>query len=124
MLRLLYMSTAAFLGVAAGLSLVGQTNFGLIFFAFYVFFFALLICCFELGLQAGAKYIASNFGFMFTLVGRWVFMLFVGFMSFSFGSIGIAAMSWLYFVGLIHAAILIKYPQYGRYVRDKMFYAK
>ena len=50
-LRLLYVTTSVFLGVAAGLSLVNQTNLGIIFFAFYVLFFSLLICCFETGLS-------------------------------------------------------------------------
>lgn len=50
-LRILYMSTAVFLGLGAGLSLQNQKNLGVIFFAFYVLFFSLLICCFEVALN-------------------------------------------------------------------------
>lgn len=50
-LRVLYSTAAIFLGVAGGLSLVNQTNLGIIFFAFYVLFFAMLLCCFEIQLQ-------------------------------------------------------------------------
>ena len=50
-LRALYVTAAAFLGVAAGLSLVGQKDLGLIFFAFYVLFFSLLLCLFQVGIS-------------------------------------------------------------------------
>ena len=49
-LRILYCTAAIFLGVTAGLSLTNQKNLGLIFFAFYVLFFSLLLCCFEVAL--------------------------------------------------------------------------
>lgn len=39
------------MAAAAGLSLVAQTNIGSAFFAIYVLFFCLLICCFEVGLN-------------------------------------------------------------------------
>lgn len=39
------------MATAAGLSLVAQTNIGSAFFAIYVLFFCLLICCFEVGLN-------------------------------------------------------------------------
>lgn len=50
-LRFGYMCAAIFMGVAAGLSLVGQTNVGQAFFALYILSFCLLICCFEVNLS-------------------------------------------------------------------------
>jgi hypothetical protein len=50
-LRLLYMVASAVMGTAAGLSLVLQTNISAAFFAIYVLFFCLLMCCFEVGLS-------------------------------------------------------------------------
>lgn len=50
-LRLLYMIASAVMGTAAGLSLVMQTNISAAFFAIYVLFFCLLMCCFEIGLS-------------------------------------------------------------------------
>lgn len=50
-LRLLYMIASAVMGTAAGLSLVLQTNISAAFFAIYVLFFCLLMCCFEVGLS-------------------------------------------------------------------------
>jgi hypothetical protein len=60
-LRVLYMTTAIFLGVAAGLSLVGQTDLGLIFFALYVLFFSFLICCFEVGLTVSLHLVITAY---------------------------------------------------------------
>ena len=50
-LRILYMSAAVIMAAAAGLSLVAQTNISAAFFAIYVLFFCLLMCCFEVGLN-------------------------------------------------------------------------
>jgi hypothetical protein len=121
-LRLCYMSAAIFMGVAAGLSLQSQKNLGLIFFALYVLFFCAMICCFEFNLQMVASAIAVNFGFMYTLSGRMVFLLFVGFMSFSLGTLGIVAMCCLYAVGLFHGYLMYKFPRFEEYLRKKHYY--
>lgn len=69
-----------------------------------------------------SRFIATNFGFMYTLTGRVIFLLFVGFMSFSLSIFGIAAMAFMYLVGLIHAAVMCRFPQYSEYVRQKDFF--
>jgi hypothetical protein len=121
-LRLCYMSAAIFMGVAAGLSLQSQKNLGLIFFALYVLFFSAVICCFEFNLQMIASGIAVNFGFLYTLTGRMIFLLFVGFMSFSLGTLGIIAMCCLYAVGLFHGYLMYKFPRFEEYLRKKHYY--
>ena len=127
-LRVLYIIAAILLGVAAALSFVGQKDVGLYFFAIYVFFFAILICCYELGFSFTARFIAVNFGFLYSLTGRMIFLLFVGFMSFALGQStppndwGYAAMGVLYLVGLVHVYFLCKFPEYEAYVRRKHFY--
>jgi hypothetical protein len=50
-LRLGYIGAAIFLAAASALSLQNQKDVGLAFFAFYVFFFSALICCFEVALN-------------------------------------------------------------------------
>jgi hypothetical protein len=57
-LRVLYMGAAIIMGAAAGLSLVNQSDIGAAFFAIYVLFFCLLMCCFEVGLNV--RNICSN----------------------------------------------------------------
>ena len=69
-----------------------------------------------------ASAIAVNFGFMYTLTGRIVFLLFVGFMSFSLGTLGIVAMAALYAVGIFHAYLMYKFPRFEEYLRKKHYY--
>jgi hypothetical protein len=56
-LRCAYMSCAILLATVAALSLQNQKDVGLAFFAFYVFFFAIMICCFEVGLIVSFQYL-------------------------------------------------------------------
>ncbi len=118
----MYGVAAILLGAASALSLIKQTDVGLVFFAIYVFFFALLICCFELGLSFSARFIAVNFGFLYSISGRIIFLLFVGFMSYNFAIFGQIAMGVLYFVGLCHILIMCKFPEFEAYIRRKHFY--
>jgi predicted lipid-binding transport protein (Tim44 family) len=60
---------------------------------------------------------------MYTLTGRLIFLLFVGFMSFSLSTFGIAAMVLLYIVGLFHAMLMCKFPKFSEYVRQQDFYS-
>lgn len=121
-LRLSYMAASSFMAIAAGLSLQSQKNLGLIFFALYVLFFSTMIWCFEFNLQMVASAIAVNFGFMYSLTGRWLFLLFVGFMSFSLSTLGIVAMCFLYAVGLFHGYLMYRFPRFEEYLRKKHYY--
>ena len=46
--------------------------------AMYLVVFSCLLCCFETHLKAVSKFIALNFGFMYSAKARCIFMLFVG----------------------------------------------
>ena len=50
-LRVAYMIAAILMATAAVLSLNGQDDIGLAFFAIYVLFFSFIICCFEFALD-------------------------------------------------------------------------
>ena len=50
-LRVLYCGAAIFLAAVAALGLSGQSDLGIVFMCCYVFFFATLICCFEVALS-------------------------------------------------------------------------
>jgi hypothetical protein len=82
------------------------------------------MCCFEVGLNMFSTVLAVNFGFLYTLSGRLIFLLFVGFMSFSLSTFGIAAMAYLYLVGAVHIGIMVYFPKYSEYVRQKDYYGK
>ena len=66
--------------------------------------------------------IAVNFGFLYTLTGRMIFLLFVGIMSYSLSIFGKAAMAILFLVGLFHAVLMCVFPKFSEYVRQKDFY--
>ena len=68
--------------------------------------------------------LAINFCFLYTLSGRMFFVLFLGFMSFSLSNYGIAAMVFLILVGLIHAGIMLYYPKFSQYTRQKDYFGR
>jgi len=118
LLRLSYMCAAIIMAAAAVLSLEVQPDIGLAFFGVYVFVFSILIFCFEVNLSICARPLAVNFGFMYTLPGRAIFLLFVSFMIFSLQlPIAYAAFAILLTVGLLHIVILCKFPGFEGYLR-------
>ena len=56
--------------------------------AFYVYCFALLLCCYETHITTLAEIIARNFGFLYNWKGRMVFLLLVAFLCISLDSCG------------------------------------
>lgn len=138
--RILYITACILMGAAAGLALTPSSqagtsstsiaasqgtatnNVGTAFFAAYVLFFCLIMCCFEVGLNMCSSVLAINFGFLYTLSGRLLFLLFVGFMSFSLSIFGIAAMIYLYLVGAVHIGIMLYYPKFSEWVRQKDYF--
>jgi hypothetical protein len=117
-LRLLYVAVSCFMAAVAVKTFQLETNTGLLFFSFYIFVFSLLICCFETQyFSIIARFLAINFGFMYSITGRWTFLLFVGFMCYFLGDLGIAAMSSLYFAGVCHAILMYKFPIFPTYQR-------
>ena len=118
LLRLSYMSAAIIMAAAAVISLEIQSDVALAFFAIYVFVFAILIFCFEVNLSLCARPLAINFGFMYTLPGRAIFLLFVAFMIYSLQiPLAYAAFAILLAVGVLHMIILFKFPLFETYLR-------
>jgi len=124
LLRLSYMSAAILMAAASVLSLEVQPDVGLAFFAVYVFVFSILIFCFEVNLSICARPLSINFGFMYTLPGRVIFLLFVAFMIYSLQlPVAYAAFALLLAVGLLHLIILCKFPRFEEYLRKLHYYS-
>jgi hypothetical protein len=68
--------------------------------------------------------IAANFGFLYTIVGRCLFCLFVGFMCYQFNAAGYSAMGLLFFTLLFHIYVMFKFPKFSAYLRKKHFESK
>eukprot|EP01038_Epipyxis_sp_PR26KG_P006646 gene6646-9122_t len=122
--RVFYMIASILMCAAAVVVIINSTssNLGIIFFAFYTVFFSTMICCFEFALNVIARLIATNFGFMYTLLGRMVFLAFVGFMSFSLSLFGKISMAILFAAGLFHVYVMWRFPRFEEYLRKKHYY--
>jgi len=69
-----------------------------------------------------SRMIAVNFGFLYTLTGRIVFVILLGFMAFLVSTIGKVAMGVLYGVCLFQCFIMYKFPRFEEYLRKKHYY--
>lgn len=87
------------------------------FIAMYLFFFAILICCFELAIKRVAVFLVQNFGFMYSAAGKFMFLLFVGFLCFDLSTMGKVVFGLLMLYGLINVYVNFKHPQYAKYLR-------
>jgi len=125
-LRLAYMASAILMAFSGIWYLLQNSKpaLGIIFFAVYVFGFSLLLFCFECGLNTVMQVIAANFGFLYTIIGRCLFCLFVGFMCYQFSAAGWAAMGLLFASLLFHIYIMCKFPKFSAYLRKKHFESK
>ena len=122
-LRVCYMITAILMGVASVLTLNGA-GIATVFICGYVFFFALLICCFELGLKAVAQMIASNFGFMYSLVGRIALVCICCGMLVRLGTWGYVSMGAIVFSLVLNLYVILTNPKFEEYLRKKHFYSE
>ena len=121
-LRVYYMCCAIMLSAAAWVYILNDgKDFTKIFIAGYVFVFAVQICCFELAIQACARIIASNFGFMYNGIGRGVYLIFVGVLALNLGDLGIAAMAFLLLAVLLNIVIVFQFPKYTKWLRKKHY---
>lgn len=122
-LRFLYIGVSVCMAAAAVLTL-GGASVQVFFIAGYVFFFSILMCCFETGFSFIAKGISVNFGFMYSTFGRVVFNLFVAVMCFSMDTLfGTIDMALLVGILAIHLYVMFRYPKYSEYVRRTHYFA-
>lgn len=94
------------------------------FLAMYLFFFATLICCYELAIKRVAILIVQNFGFMYNAFGKMGFLLFVAFICFELSTMGKVCFALLLCYGVANIYVHFKHPQYPRYMRAMHFYAR
>jgi len=80
--------------------------------ACYVVVFSCLLCCFETHLKQVSKFIAMNFGFMYSAKSRSVFMLFIGTILFSFSLFGKLIGLCMLVNAAFNIFILFRYPEF------------
>lgn len=91
------------------------------FLAAYVMTFSVLICCFEAALPGISTIVASNFGFLYSLPGRFFFSLFVGFLCFSLKIWGIVVGVAMMLVLMLTIYVLCAFPKYESWLRMKHY---
>lgn len=119
-LRIVNICCALMMGVAAFTSL--NSDVATAFICGYVFFFGLLICCFEVGLQAVSKCIVANFGFMYTLTGRFLMIVVVLGLLVRLNIWGQITMALVCFSLLAQMYVLFKFPKFEEYLVKKHYY--
>jgi Tfp pilus assembly major pilin PilA len=120
-LRQAYIVISVIMSLAAFFSL-GSNDLAVVFIALYVWFFSCLIFCFELALTVVAKLIAENFGFMYNIVNRSIFLFMVTIMCFELGFIGKLVMIMLFCASVVSIYVAIKHPAYEEYLRRSHYY--
>ena len=86
------MLASALVITAAVLALEKEPTLGAALLSLYGIAFALLMIGFEVQWSAIGSFLAANFGFLYSIIGRWIFLLFVGFMMYQVSVVGKIAM--------------------------------
>jgi hypothetical protein len=92
------------------------------FLAIYLFFFAIMLCCFELAIRRVSKMIVQNFGFMYSAGGKVMFLAFIAMMCFELSALGKVCFALLICYCFANLYIQFKHPQYARYLRLMHYY--
>lgn len=117
-LRMINLISCTLLILSSFFSLASN-NLTTLFIAFYVLFFGVLLCCYELGLSIIAKAIAENFGFMYNFWPRKIFIILIAILCYELGLIGKIAMALLLGAEIAGTYVWYKHPQFEKYTRLK-----
>ena len=122
-LRCCFMSSAVMMAISAVLT-IQSASVSAAFMSMYVFFFAVMIFCFELGLQAVLKLVASNFGFMYTFFGRICLVMVICGMLAQLDVWGKVTIALLCASAVFNIFVVLKLPKFDEYLRKKHFHAE
>ena len=117
----LYNIASTALMFAASILQLTSTDTATVFIAVYVFFFACLICCFEAAFRGVTRAIAQNFGFLYSRVGRIIFLIFVSMMCMKLGVLGYAACAFTLLSASIYIYMIFRFPKYAEFMRANHF---
>ncbi len=119
-LRVSFMAISILMATASVLALQ-NASLGTFVIAIYVFFFAIVICCFELSLKGIAMVISENFGFMYTKSGKVIFIVFISVMCFDLKVMGKVCMALLLLAVCVNIYVIITLPKYEKWLRKKHY---
>lgn len=134
-LRIMYMVVAMLLAACASYAItlsqfsinisgkISTEAWAVIFIAGYVYAFAVIICCFEIGLSIINKCMADNFGFLYSVLGRTIFLAMVAGLCAKLYLFGFFMIAFLVLSLIIHYVLLFRNPRLGEYVQTLHYYA-
>eukprot|EP01038_Epipyxis_sp_PR26KG_P007522 gene7522-10246_t len=93
------------------------------FLAVYLFFFSVMVCCFELAFRQVAVIIVQNFGFMYSAIGRALFLMFLAILCFQLSTMGKVMFGLLIGYLIVLSYVNCKHPQYNKYMRTKHYFS-
>jgi len=111
-MRLCNVAVTVLMGTTCVLELMSLPGFNTAILTLYIWFFAILLCCFETHLKQVSKLVAENFGFLYHVKGRVAFLVLVAMLCFGIGILGkITALALLAAAGF-NVYVLYKHPEY------------
>lgn len=113
-MRLCNVAVTVLMGVMACLALASFPGINSAILWLYIWFFGLLLCCFETHLKQVSKIIAENFGFLYHVKGRVAFLLLISMLCFSLNVKGTIAGVALLGAAAFNVYVLCKHPEYER----------
>jgi hypothetical protein len=122
-MKIITMGLCSLMAITAiiGLTMISgvEDAVGKFFVGFYMLFFATVLFTFELNsirqVEAVDHLFRRNFGFLYSALGRALFLIFVAFLSFGLGepaTLSTATGCTLAVVGAVQLAVYLKYPEY------------
>ncbi|KAJ1452156.1 hypothetical protein M885DRAFT_528011 [Pelagophyceae sp. CCMP2097] len=111
-MRMLNVGVSALMSAAAVIALLSLPSFDTAIISLYIWFFAIMLCCFETHLKAVSKVIASNFGFLYHAKGRLLFLVLLATLCFGLGLLGLISGGFLLFAAGFNTYVICKYPGY------------
>eukprot|EP00635_Sarcinochrysidales_sp_CCMP3193_P001356 CAMPEP_0118905834 /NCGR_PEP_ID=MMETSP1166-20130328/9645_1 /TAXON_ID=1104430 /ORGANISM="Chrysoreinhardia sp, Strain CCMP3193" /LENGTH=290 /DNA_ID=CAMNT_0006845105 /DNA_START=9 /DNA_END=881 /DNA_ORIENTATION=+ len=111
-MRLLNMLVTLLMAIAAVTRLMVFPGFNSAILAMYIWFFAMMMCCFETHLKMVSKIIASNFGFLYHVKGRVAFLVLMGMLCMGLNTMGLVAGMACILAAVFNAYVICKHPEY------------
>ncbi|KAJ8604575.1 hypothetical protein CTAYLR_007626 [Chrysophaeum taylorii] len=111
-MRLVNVGVTILMSAMACIKLLSFPGFNSAVIAIYIWFFALLLCCFETHLKQVSKIIAENFGFLYHVKGRCAFLVLSAMLCFGISTLGIVAGVALLLAAGFNAYVIYEHPEY------------
>lgn len=113
-MRLCNVAATVLMSTMAVIKLLSLPGFNSAILSIYIWFFAILLCCFETHLKQVSKIIAENFGFLYHAKGRAAFFVLIGVLCLGISFLGVIAGFFALATAVFNIYVLHKHPEYEK----------